>query len=78
MASFTPLNCVAARTWARMQSLATTRQRLCRLRLFQAGVMLRNTAGSRVKCVAYQPTPKPSPFNGSSRSRLWVLCRMRE
>src|SRR6185295_3432339 len=77
-ASLTPLDCVAARTCASTQSLATTRARFCRFRLFQAGVIERKTAGSVEWSVAYQPIPKPSPFNGSSRSRLCVLWRISE
>src|SRR6185295_4469552 len=78
LASFTPLDWVAARTCASTQSLATTRARFCRFRLFQAGVIERKTAGSVEWSVAYQPMPKPSPFNGSSRSRLCVLWRISE
>lgn len=50
-----------------------------RLRLFQAGLMEVKMQGVGSKA-AYQPTPKPSPFNGPAvmRSRLSQLCWMIE
>ncbi len=46
--------------------------------LFHAGVIERKTAGSSEICGEYQAMPKPSPFRGSSLSRLWVLWLIRE
>jgi hypothetical protein len=61
-----------------MHGLAITAARLCRLRLFHAGMISWKTAGSGSRRGAYQPTPKPSPFSGSDRSSEWKLWWMRE
>ena len=53
--------------------LATSR----RLRSFQAGSMLRKTAGVSV-LAPYQPTPKPSPLVVSTPRRAWRLWSIRE
>jgi hypothetical protein len=77
-ASETGIPGLAARTWAITHGLATTPARVRRLALFHAGVIERKSAGRSAKSGAYQPTPKPSPLSGSSRSAERKLCRMSE
>ena len=67
---------IAARMCAKTCGECTWAATSLRLRSFQAGSMLRKTAGTSPS--PYQPTPNPSPLVGSAPSVECMLCTINE